>query len=282
VQETFVNFDAFQTFLFQTPMPVVWISTFVGLVFAYALGSWLKGRIGSPPPPEEKDNEANFDGYIVSGVVGLLALLMGFTFSLAVDRFDTRRVMVIEESNAIGTTYLRAQTFAEPHRGELSRLLKQYVDVRLAVAQTTDVARASRLLAESDALQASLWAVTIAAIAPQRDDVSATFMETMNSTIDIAAARKAARLAHVPQRVFVVLFAYMIMTAAVLGYVIATRRRGAVLTLLVLLTVSFMLIIDIDSPNRGRVRESQAPMVELKAFIAAHPPESFGTLAGPR
>jgi hypothetical protein len=275
-----LNFTVIQRFLFETPTPLLWISVFVALVAAYVLGSWLKGRVGSPPPPEEKDNEANFDGYIISGVVGLLALLMGFTFSLAVDRFDTRRVMVIEESNAIGTTYLRAQTFAEPHRGELSRLLKQYVDVRLAVAQTTDIARAERLLAQSDALQGSLWAATIAAIAPQRDDVASSFMETMNSTIDIAAARKAARLAHVPQRVFGVLFAYMIMTAGVMGYVIAARRRGAVLTLLALLTVSFMLIIDIDSPNRGRVRESQAGMADLKAFIAAHPPESFGTLAG--
>lgn len=270
---------AVQSFLFQTPMPLMWILTFVALTIAYAVGSWIRHRVRpAGGAGSSADEETNYDGYIVSGVVGLLALLMSFTFGLAVDRFDARRTMVLTESNAIGTTYLRAQTFPEPHRTELSRLLAKYVDVRLAVAQTTDLGRAQRLLAESDAVQASMWAQTIAAIAPMRDDVASSFMQTMNETIDDAAARKAARMAHVPQRVFVVLIVYMLMTAAVMGYVIAERRRGAVLTLLALLTISYVLIIDIDSPNRGRVRESQMPMEDLKAFIAAHPSASFGTV----
>jgi hypothetical protein len=251
------------------------LATFLALVVAYVLGSWLR-RLRRPVAAA--DEEANYDGYIVSGVVGLLALLLGFTFGLAVDRFDARRGMVIAESNAIGTTYLRAQTFAEPHRSELSRLLTRYVDVRLAVSQSTDVKEIVRLLADSNALQASLWTETIAAIAPQRDDVASSFMESMNETIDDAAARKAARMARVPQRVFAVLFIYMLMTSGVMGYVIAERRRGAVLTLLALLTLSYLLIVDIDSPNRGGVRESQEAMKDLKAFIAAHPSASFGTV----
>jgi hypothetical protein len=265
-------------FLYQTPVALVSISTFLGLLIAYAVGSWLRGRIPRLAGGHD-DDEANYDGYIISGVVGLLALLMGFTFSLAIDRFDARRAMVVEESNAIGTTYLRAQTFPEPHRTELSTLLAKYVDNRITVAKTTDLSQARRLLAQADALQARLWAETIAAIAPQRDDVSSSFMETMNATIDVSAARKASRLAQVPQRVFVVLFVYMLMTAGVLGYVIAKQRRGAVLTLMVLLTVAYMLIIDIDSPNRGRVRESQGAMEDLKAFMVANPPASFGTVA---
>ena len=278
-----MNLNAFQSFLYQTPMPVVWIATFVGLVVAYEIGSRLQGLVRAAPAGDVKaDEEANFDGYIISGVVGLLALLMGFTFGLAVDRFDTRRGMVIQESNAIGTTYLRAQTFPEPHRAALSGLLAKYVDVRLALAKTTDIGQVRRLLDDTDALQGSLWAETIAAIAPQRDDVASSFMETMNATIDAAAARKAARLAHVPQRVFVVLLVYMLMSSGVMGYVIAKRRRGAVLTLLALLTVSYMLILDIDSPNRGRVRESQVPMEDLKAFIAAHPSPSFGGVTATR
>ncbi|MGH6963121.1 MAG: hypothetical protein ACREE0_01425, partial [Phenylobacterium sp.] len=228
-----------QLLLFQTPMWLLALSTFVALVAAYAVGSLIR-HLRRPAATKAGDDENSYDGYIVSGVVGLLALLMSFTFGLAVDRFDTRRVMVLTESNAIGTTYLRAQTFPEPHRGALSRLLAKYVDVRLAAAQSTDAKEIVRLLGESDALQASLWTETIAAIAPQRDDVASSFMESMNETIDDAAARKAARMAHVPQRVFVVLFLYMLMTSGVMGYVIAERRRGAVVTLLLLLTVSYM------------------------------------------
>jgi len=274
-----LNTSVVQTLLFQTPMPVLWIAIFLALVIAYLVGSWIRARmLAKSDAGGATDDDKNYEGYIVSGVVGLLALLLGFTFGLAVDRFDTRRIMVVTESNAIGTTYLRAQTFPEPYRGEISRLLTKYVDVRLAVAKTTDKAEALRLLGASDALQASLWAQTIASIAPLRDDVASSFMDTMNETINVSAARKGARMAHVPQRVFVVLFIYMLMTSAVMGYVIAERRRGAVLTLMALLTVSYMLIIDIDSPNRGRVRESQMAMEDLKAFIAAHPSASFGSV----
>ncbi|HPU16762.1 MAG TPA: hypothetical protein PK808_11795, partial [Polymorphobacter sp.] len=63
------------------------------------------------------------EGYITSAVLGLLALLMGFTFALAVDRFETRRVLVIAEANAIGSAYLRAQLLPEPHRTRVSGLL---------------------------------------------------------------------------------------------------------------------------------------------------------------
>jgi hypothetical protein len=82
--------------------------------------------------------------------------------------------------------------------------------------------------------------------------------------------------------VYAVLLVYMVLSYGVLAYVIAERRRGAVVTLLALLTVSYLLIVDIDSPNRGGVRESQEAMSDLKAFIAAHPPASFGTVVAPR
>jgi len=265
-----------QLFIFQTPMWLLALGTFLALSAAYASGNWLRRRRRAKSAGEEG---VDYDGYIVSGAVGLLALLMGFTFSLAVDRFDARRAMVVQEANAIATTYLRAQTFDEPHRGELSRLLTKYVDVRLAVAQSTDLKQISQHLAESSALHASMWTESLAAIAGKRDDVSSAFMQSMNDTIDDAAARKAARLAHVPPRVFTVLFAYMLITAAILGFVVGEMRTVTAATLLALLTGSYMMIIDIDSPNRGGVRESQQAMIDLKAFIAAHPSASFHPVA---
>ena len=74
------------------------------------------------------------EGYVVSAVLGLLALMLGFTLAMAVDRYETRRALVLEEANAIGTTYLRAQLFGEPHRARLSKLLVEYNDNRLALA----------------------------------------------------------------------------------------------------------------------------------------------------
>lgn len=269
-----MNIGGIQLFIFQTPMWVLALGTFLALSAAYASGNWLRRR-RHRAKADAGDEGVDYDGYIVSGAVGLLALLMGFTFSLAVDRFDARRAMVVQEANAIGTTYLRAQTFDEPHRSELSRLLSKYVDVRLAVAQSTDLKQISQYLAETDTLHASMWTESLAAIALKRDDVASAFMQSMNDTIDDAAARKAARLAHVPPRVFTVLFAYMLITAAILGFVVGEMRTVTAATLLALLTGSYMMIIDIDSPNRGGVRESQQAMIDLKAFIAAHPSPSF-------
>lgn len=271
-----------QLFFFQTPMWLLTLATFAALAVAYAIGNWFRRRRQRVTAAGDSEEGVDYDGYIVSGAVGLLALLQAITFGLAVDRFDARRGMVVAESNAIQTTYLRAQTFAEPHRGELSRLLTKYVDVRLALSRSTDLRQVKELLAESDALQASMWTATVAAIALQRDDVASAFMETMNETIEAAVARKAARLAHVPQRVFTALFGYMLITAGIMGFVVGEMRRVTAATLLALVTGSYMMIIDIDSPNRGGVRESQEAMTDLKAFIAAHPSASFGTVTAPR
>src|SRR5262249_6207064 len=145
------------------------------------------------------------EGYIVSGVLGLLALMLGFTLAMAVERFEARRLLVLEEANAIGTTYLRSQLLAEPHPTRLSRLLVDYTDNRivLATAPRDDV---PRLLAKNDQFLTDLWAATSAAFETIKGlDFSSSYLETMNHMIDLDASRKAARLAHVPTEVLVVL-----------------------------------------------------------------------------
>jgi len=126
-----------------------------------------------------------------------------------------------------------------------------------------------RRLADSDALQARLWATTMAAVAARRDDVASSFLQSMNTTIDLAAMCKAARLAHVPARAFVILMIYVAISAATLGHISGGGRRGSTAILMVLLATAFTLILDIDASNRGGVAESQEPMRDLKAVIAA-------------
>ena len=217
------------------------------------------------------------EAYIVSGVVGLLALLMGFTFSLAVDRFEIRRSLVLEEANAIGTAYLRTQLLEEPHRARISRLLIDYTDNRLAFAHSPNGAAAASRVAENDRLLTELWAATASAFQTIKGmDFSSTYVDAVNHVIDLDASRRAARIVHVPTEVFVVLVIYMVVTAGVLGYVlVGPRGKSAAAFMLALMVMSLLLIIDIDSPARGGVRGSQGPLIELQKSLKSQPSRVF-------
>jgi hypothetical protein len=226
--------------------------------------------------PRSDDQE----GYIVTAVLGLLALLLAFTFALTVDRFEARRRLVFEESNAIKTTYLRAQLLDEPHRTRISRLLIGYTNNRIAMARASP-GRARIALAEAnDRFITELWVATSAAFDSIKHlDFSNSFLESMNRLIDLNAARRAERLAHVPALVFAVLLTYLVVTAGVLGYVlVGWRGRGAACFMLLLLLLSLVLVIDLDRPVGGVQREDQAPMERLRAALAKQPPGSFDRL----
>lgn len=169
-------------------------AVFGGMAIAASVGWWLRQRRNLAPDVEAED--ANQEGYVVSAVMGLLALLIGFTFSLAIDRFDTRRERVLMEANAIETTYLRAQLLDEPHRARISRLLVRYTDLSLDLAQTQPGSGQRALLKKNEAVVTDLWAATVAAFPSMKPyDFSSSFLETMNNLIDLNAARQQARRA---------------------------------------------------------------------------------------
>jgi hypothetical protein len=218
----------------------------------------------------------DYDGYIVSAVLGLLALLLGFTFSLAIGRFEERRALVISDANAISTAYLRVQLLGAPHRGRLSQLLAEYLDNKIDLA-TTDYSEMKPLLAKDDALLTSIWAATAAAFdSVKQTPFSNAFIDSMNKMIDLDASRRAARTSPIPTEVFVVLLIYLIGAAGVLGYVLAGGRGlFAASFLLVLFSMSLLLILDLDRPVSGLIREDQRPLELLRASIKSRSPTAF-------
>jgi len=245
-----------------------------GLFGARFRRAWAHRKAGAE---EDKEEGTSQEGYVVSAVMGLLALLVGFTFAMAIDRYDTRRERVLAEANAIGTTYLRAQLLEEPHRARISKLLVDYTDNRVALGSATAQAEKRSRLDRSNAMITDLWTATVAAFPSMRPyDFSSSFLETMNNLIDMDAARQTARSAHVPPMVFLLLFFYQFMTAGVLGYVlIRDRGRLAGVLLLFLFALSLLLVLDIDRPASGLIRESQGPMLQLQATLHASPPAVF-------
>ena len=265
--------DLVKSFIDGAPLLVLCLAI-IALVALAAFGGHLLRRWHDSGPPSREREGGEQEAYIVSGVVGLLALLMGFTFSLAVDRFEIRRGLVLEEANAIGTAYLRTQLLEEPHRARISDLLIAYTDNRLAVAQLTpnDPGVETRI-AQDDRMLTDLWAATSSAFETIKGlDFSSTYVDSINHVIDLDASRRAAMVVHVPTEVFIVLVIYLVVTAGVLGYVlIGPRGKSAAAFMLALMVLSLLLIIDIDSPARGGVRGSQGPLIELQKMLKSQP-----------
>jgi hypothetical protein len=256
----------------QAPIWVMGIVLIAGSFVAALIGHWVRIRHDRRGEPTSEGQE----GYIVSAMLGLLGLLLGFTLAMAVERFDARRVLVLQEANAIGKAYLRTQLLGEPHRTRLSKLIVDYTDNRLLLA-TANTEDTPRLLEVNETLITDMWSATAAAFdSIETLDFSTSFVESINGIIDSDAARKTARLARVPATVFAVLLLYIVFTSGVLGYVLlSARSRGSGAFLVVLLSLSLLLIIDLDRPNTGSIRESQGPIERLRQSLMSWPPQVF-------
>jgi hypothetical protein len=275
-------FGLLEHWLLADPLWRILLVLVLCLVAATYAGRFLRRLLRRDTESADKEGSGQ-EGYVVSAVMGLLALLIGFTFAMAIDRFDTRRQQVLLEANAIGTTYLRAQLLDEPHRSRIGGLLIAYTDNRIALGQEPPGQRQRRLLAENDRLITDLWTATVAAYPSIKPyPFSNSFLDAMNLTIDMDTARKTARRAHVPPQVLVLLFLYQIAVAATLGYVLAGRSGYPTAALVMLLfALSVTLVIDIDRATSGTVVESQEPMLWLQASMRANPPQVYDRFNAP-
>lgn len=260
----------FLTDLIDTNSLVVIGFGLMALMFGAALSGYAIRRL----PPTGATDIGEGDGqqaYIVSAVLGLLALLLGFTFSLALDRFEDRRALVIEEANAIGTTFLRVQLLPEPERGQFSRTLASYVDIRIALAGAPD--RTGRLAERNDKAIIEIWKQASNAV----DRVGSTptmalLVSSANDVIDLDTERKQARYARIPSLVYGSLTIYIAVTGIIFGYVLSgSKSRIAGLLLFGLIALSFTLIVDIDRPTNGLLREDQGAMIALRDFLKTYP-----------
>lgn len=221
------------------------------------------------------------ESYLVGGMIGLLALLLAFSFSMALDRYEERRHLVVQEANAIGTAYLRAQLLDEPHRARLSKLLIDYTDNRIALANARPGENAP-YLTNNDRLLTDIWvAVTAARDSAAAHGISTPLLIAYNEVIDLDTERKVARRVRVPAPVLFLLYGFLALNAAVLGFVLEERRgRLGALMLYVLLALYVGIIADLNRPGSGSIRESQEPMLMLRQSLQTQPPATFDRFRG--
>ena len=251
---------------------------FVAMVLAIELGYYFgRGR-----------RSTSYDGFkthvnaIAASLVGILALLLGFTLSLSLQRFDKRSEVVVEEANAIGTTYLRSQLLPASIRSGVQKLLREYLEVRVqasGITLTEDAERGPRL-AKAAQTQTALWEHARQAAEQDPNPVtSGLFIQSLNELIDVYGKRRATLDRHVPEVVLLLLFGTFLMAGAVVGYSsgVAGHRASFVTYILVaLIAILVFIILDLDRPRRGLIRVSQESLVSLQTTINA------GTKTDPR
>ncbi len=225
----------------------------------YRLGKYRRGIA----EPENEDPVSA----IVSATLGLLGFIMAFTFGMAASRYDERRVIVMEEANAIGTAYLRAELLNEPHRTATRKLLREYVDVRLAAADHGNIDQA---LARSADIQNILWAHAVAVAKKEPDSIIVDlFVESVNDVFDIHSKRVMFGLrSRIPGAIWLTLDLVSGLGMFLLGYyegLVSKRRSPAMLGLVVTFSVVMLLIADLDRSREGWLQISQQAMLDLKS-----------------
>ncbi|HEY5838122.1 MAG TPA: hypothetical protein VIT19_03735 [Pyrinomonadaceae bacterium] len=210
---------------------------------------------------------------IVAATLGLLAFMLAFTFGIAAARFEERRQALLSESNAIGTTYLRASVLPEPMAADARNLLREYVDVRLAGA---DPSKLNEAISRSEELHKHLWSQAVGAAQKERSPMTSLFMQSLNDVINLHEKRVMAALhSRVPGVIWLGLYLLLVLSMAVLGYhegISGSRRSLAGFALVLAFSTVLVVITDLDRPGEGLLRVSQQSLVNVRKTMAATTP----------
>ncbi|RZI40758.1 DUF4239 domain-containing protein [Herbaspirillum sp. HC18] len=221
----------------------------------FVLGKYRRGR------PHEKEPPVNT---MVGATLGLLAFILAFTFGLAATRFDARRQLLLDEANAIGTTYLRAGMLPE-RRDAIRALLRDYVDTRLNAVETGRIVEGIR---RSENLQNQLWEHAVAVAEKNPDSVIVgLFIQALNDVFDIHSNRVTAARNRIPVAIWGALLGISVLSFAAMGYhagLVGISRSLAVIAVAFTFSAVIWLIADLDRPREGSLRISQQPLIDLR------------------
>jgi hypothetical protein len=180
--------------------------------------------------------------------------------------------LILNEANAIGTTYLRAALLPEPHRTEIRNILREYTDVRLETGQPEKIERAVR---RSEEMHKRLWSQAVEVGQKKPDPIAALFIGSLNEVIDLHAKRVTAGRSRIPGIIWVVLYLVMILSMETVGYysgLNGTRRSLAELALILAFSAVMLLVADLDRPLEGLLKANQQPLIDLRNSITAGRP----------
>ncbi|NNJ95616.1 MAG: hypothetical protein HKP12_00455 [Gammaproteobacteria bacterium] len=244
---------------------VIVVILFIAIVvfneFGFRGGRFVQSRTDS----EVK----SLTGSIQASILGLLALLLGFTFSMSMQRYDNRSMALIDEANAIGTAILRTQLLPENYRDEAYSLFQEYVSLRVEIGQLdlTKTEERNKYNENTANLQNKLWSLAISATeVDPRPVTTGAFVKSLNDVFDSQGKRNALLQMQVPEVVLILLFMVFISSGGIMGYSagLSGKRMFAPIVLVsLLITLIVFIIIDLDRPKRGLIQVNQSVLIEL-------------------
>ena len=233
---------------------------------AFRAGRWWQART---PGEQEGPN-----GVLVGSLLGLMAFLLAVTMGMAADRFDTRRALVVEEANAIGTAYLQADYLPDAEADQMKALLREYLPLRIASDDTEQVQANIRRSLE---LHAEMWAIAAAvAKSGHSPDLVSSFGESLTDVVSLNQTRIVSGLyARVPETVLLLLLVGSILSLGMVGFTAGVAGQRSVLSAVVLviaLGATLTLVIDLDRPQEGFLKVSQRALSDVQQWVGSPPP----------
>ena len=224
------------------------------VVFAIALvAQWLAvyaGRLLGDMSRHMSDDERKDFDVVQAATLTLLGLILGFSFSMAVTRYDQRKNYEEAEANAIGTEYVRADLMPAEHAARVRELLKRYLDHRVAFYSATDSRSLDQIDDETTKVQAELWSSILSAAKAQPDPILALVVSGMNDVLNSQGYTQAAWWNRIPMAAWAMTGLIAVAANLMVGYG-ARRRRVMLLVLPIVVSIASLLIADIDSPRGG-------------------------------
>ncbi|WP_373047556.1 hypothetical protein [Vulgatibacter sp.] len=241
---------------------------FLGLLVGAAEGAYR--RAGRTHPSEELRSQV---ATLQAALLGLLGLLLAFTFAMSSARYDQRRELVVEEADAIGTAWLRAMVLDEPARSGLQELLRRYVDARLGYYEAgANEGAIAEAVDEALAIEADFWRLAVEQAREHPDPIRALLLASLNEVIDLEEERLVALHARVPDAVVLLLLVVALAAIGAVGYSFGLARKrhlAATLILSLLVAAIVFVILDLDRPRRGLITVSQESLYDVRESVRA-------------
>jgi uncharacterized membrane protein len=230
----------------------------------------LAGELGFRLAQGQRDQgHKDLAAVLLGAILLLLSLMLGFSLSTVEERFAARKTLVIEEANAIGTTFLRADMLPEPHGPRARALLREYLDLRFDV----DLRRLDEPLRRADALQTALWEHAVASAAAQPNSLPVSlFVQALNELIDLQQTRLTTVLhQRLPFAILIMLYVIAVLSMVLHGYSAGlANTRAAVLSMSVVASIAsvLVLIVDLDRPSQRIFEVRQDALQSVRATMA--------------